>query len=52
MVRAHASDIAAASRGLRTAFVTSVAGSYLDVYLKPDVIADSLLEATRTMVHW
>lgn len=52
MVAAHAWDIAGASRaGLRTAFITSVEGSYLDVYPQPDVIADSLLEAARAMVQ-
>lgn len=52
MVAAHAWDIAGASRaGLLTAFVTSVEGAYLDVYPKPDVIADSLLEAAQAMVQ-
>jgi 2-haloacid dehalogenase len=51
MVAAHAWDIAGASRaGLKTAFVTSVEGSYLEVYPKPDVVAASLLEAARAMV--
>jgi 2-haloacid dehalogenase len=51
MVAAHAWDIAGASRaGLRTAFVSSVEGSYLSVYPKPDVVASSLLEAARAMV--
>lgn len=52
MVAAHAWDIVGASRaGLKTAFVTSVEGSYLDVYPKPDVVAGSLLEAARTMIE-
>jgi 2-haloacid dehalogenase len=52
MVAAHAWDIAGASRaGLKTAFVTSVEGSYLDVYPKPDVVAASLLEAAHAMVQ-
>lgn len=52
MVAAHAWDIAGASRaGLRTAFITSVEGTYLDMYPKPDVIADSVFEATRAMVQ-
>jgi 2-haloacid dehalogenase len=52
MVAAHAWDIAGASRaGLKTAFVTSVEGSYLDVYPKPDVVAGSLLEAALAIVQ-
>jgi 2-haloacid dehalogenase len=52
MVPAHAWDIAGPSRaGLPTAFITSVEGSYLDAYPKPDVVADSLLEAARAMVQ-
>lgn len=52
MVAGHAWDIAGASRaGLKTAFVTSVEGSYLEVYPKPDVVAASLLEAARAMVE-
>jgi len=44
-------DIAGAARaGLRTAFISSVEGSYLGVYPKPDVVAGSLLEAARAMV--
>jgi len=51
MVAAHAWDIAGASRaGLRTAFISSVEGSYLSIYPKPDLIAGSLLEAARAMV--
>jgi len=51
MVAAHAWDIAGASRaGLKTAYVTSVEGSYLEVYPKPDVVAASLVEAARAMV--
>lgn len=53
MVAAHAWDVAGASRaGLKTAFVTSVEGSYLDVYPKPDVLAGSLLEAAQAMLQW
>src|SRR5579859_4131190 len=52
MVAAHAWDIAGASRaGLKTVFVSSVEGSYLDVYPKPDVVAGSLLEAAQAMVQ-
>jgi len=52
MVAAHAWDIAGASRaGLHTAFIRSVEGSYLEVYPRPDVLADSLLEAARAMVQ-
>ena len=52
MLAAHAWDIAGASRaGLKTAFVTSVEDSYLEVYPKPDVVAASLLEAARAMVQ-
>lgn len=52
MVAAHAWDIAGASRaGLRTAFITSVEGLYLDVYPKPDLTANSLLEAARAMIE-
>jgi 2-haloacid dehalogenase len=51
MVAAHAWDIAGAARaGLRTAFITSVEGSYLNVYPEPDIVAGSLLEAARAMV--
>ncbi len=52
MVAAHAWDIAGAARaGLRTAFITSVEGSYLEVYPKPDLMAKSLLEAARAMIE-
>lgn len=52
MVAAHSWDIAGAARaGLRTAFVSSVEGGYLDVYPKPDIVAPSLLEAARAMVE-
>ncbi len=52
MVAAHAWDIAGAARaGLRTAFITSVEGSYLEVYPKPDLRAKSLLEAARAMIE-
>ncbi len=52
MVAAHAWDIAGASRaGLRTAFITSVEGSYPDVYPKPDLMVNSLLEAARAMLE-
>ena len=52
MIAAHAWDIAGASRaGLRTAFITSVEGSYLKVYPSPDLVAGSLLEAARAMVE-
>ncbi len=48
MIAAHAWDIAGASRaGMRTAFISTVEGQYLDVYPPPDVIADGLLEAAR-----
>lgn len=51
MVAAHAWDIAGAARaGLRTAFITTVEGSYLSVYPRPDIVAGSLLEAAREMV--
>lgn len=51
MVAAHAWDIAGAARaGLRTAFITSVEGSYLNVYPEPDIVAGSLLEAAQAMV--
>ncbi len=51
MVAAHAWDIAGAARaGLRTAFITTVEGSYLAVYPEPDIVAGSLLEAARAMV--
>ncbi len=52
MVAAHAWDIAGASRaGLHTAFIRSVEGSYLEVYPRPDVVADSLLGAARAMLE-
>jgi 2-haloacid dehalogenase len=52
MVAAHAWDIAGASRaGLRTAFISSAEGSYLDVYPKPDLVAGSLLVAAQAMVQ-
>lgn len=51
MVAAHAWDIAGAARaGLRTAFITSVEGSYLKVYPDPDIVAGSLLEAAQAIV--
>lgn len=51
MVAAHAWDIAGAARaGLRTAFITSVEGSYMNVYPEPDIVAGSLLEAAEAMV--
>ena len=51
MVAAHAWDIAGAARaGLRTAFITSVEGSYLNVYAEPDIVAGSILEAAQAMV--
>ena len=50
MIAAHAWDIAGASRaGLRTAYITSVEGSYPDVFPKPDLVAGSLLEAAGTV---
>lgn len=51
MVAAHAWDIAgAALAGMHTAFITSVEGSYLDVYPLPDIVAPTLLEAARAMI--
>jgi 2-haloacid dehalogenase len=50
MVAAHGWDIAGAARaGMRTAFVSSVEGAYLDVFPEPDVVAASLLDAARAM---
>ena len=52
LVAAHAWDIAGAIKaGMKTAFVTQLEGSYLDVYPQPVIIAEDLLTAARQIVN-
>ena len=52
MVAAHAWDIAGAIRvGMKTAFVSQLEKNYLDVYPRPQIVAENLLEAASQIIE-
>ena len=52
MVAAHAWDIAGAIRvGMKTAFVSQLEKDYLDVYPRPQIVAENLLEAASQIIE-
>lgn len=51
LIAAHAWDIAGAMRvGMKTAFVSQLEKSYLEVYPQPQIAVENLLEAARQIV--
>ena len=52
LVAAHAWDIAGAIQvGMKTAFVSQLEKSYLDIYPQPQIMANNLLEAAQKIVQ-